>query len=94
MITASDVCFQWEQRERMIVIHGYYLEEKEVKYLIEVLEYLEEHDFYQHDQFIGSSTIVNRCLEDLDKKKDGKNICSVDTGESLLKFNRSIGEYA
>ena len=94
MIHATDIQFQWENRSTMIVVKGYYLGEEEVKYLIEVLQYLEEHDFYLHDRFINSSTIVKRCLEDLDKMRDGRDVCSVDTAEGLLESNRVIGEYA
>ena len=65
MITASDVCFQWEQRERMIVIHGYYLEGEHVAYLIGVLDELV---IPSYECYLGDSRIVKIVLDCYDKE--------------------------
>lgn len=86
MITSSDVHFQWEQRERMIVIHGYYLEHEHVEYLIGVLDELV---IPSYECYISDSRIVKIVLDCYDKEYTVS-----ECARRLEQSNSVVGEYA
>ena len=88
-----DIEYQWKHRNEMIQVEGMYLDEQQVQYLIEVLRSLREDGFYLRDRFITLATIVRRCLDDFEKRRDGWDVCSVSTAEALLRSNKMIGDY-
>lgn len=65
MITSSDIRFQWQNRGRMIVVNGYYLEEEHVEYLISVLDELV---IPAYDCCLSDSRIVETVLDCYDKE--------------------------
>ena len=85
MITSSDVCFQWEQRERMIVIHGYYLEREHVEYLVGVLDEMVIHSY---DCCLSDTRIVETVLDCYDKE-----YTVVECARYLERSNSFLGEY-
>lgn len=84
MITSSDIRFQWQNRGRMIVIHGYYLEREHVEYLIGVLDELV---IPSYECYLGDSRIVKIVLDCYDKEYTVS-----ECARYLETVNQGIGE--
>ena len=85
MITSSDIRFQWQNRGRMIVVNGYYLEEEHVEYLVGVLDEMVIHSY---DCCLSDSRIVETVLDCYDKE-----YTVVECARYLERSNSFLREY-
>lgn len=85
MITSSDIRFQWQNRGRMIVVNGYYLEEEHVAYLVGVLD---EMVIPSYECYISDNRIVKIVLDCYDKE-----YTVVECARKLENSNSFVREY-